>query len=184
MNRRQHNCAYVVDTATWAAVLSVICALGLTTAQEGTKCYRNEAVGEKEGNVYYCADQTKTECCEEDAAFTCCEPKSKKTLREQLILWGIVIAVGVIIALVCCYFWRDNVCSKSDKSTRGCCRCCRRTSDDDRKQLTPVPQPGTSKPVRSFSPSPWRAGDRMSRNNFSDSPVPPFQFRSPTYGKY
>lgn len=46
---------------------------------QGTKCYRDESVGDREGNVYYCTENSKPECCEEDSQFTCCESQSEKT---------------------------------------------------------------------------------------------------------
>ncbi|KAL4225383.1 hypothetical protein ACF0H5_016072 [Mactra antiquata] len=149
------------------------------------KCFKDDSLGDREGNVYYCNDANKPECCEEDNAFTCCEEQTKKSLREQLILWGSVSGVVLLIVLVCCYFWRDGDCCKGDKTMREkCCSCCRKSSVDDKAKLSDIAEPGTSSGTMNAK-RPWFSKDpSYDDDNLSISPAPQFTFKSPTYGKY
>ncbi|KAL8592074.1 hypothetical protein ACOMHN_032544 [Nucella lapillus] len=69
-----------------------------------TKCFKNDGLGDVEGNVYYCYGDEKPECCEKESEFTCCESEGSKNTREQAQLWGTVAALVIIIGLlfVCC----------------------------------------------------------------------------------
>ncbi|WAR03122.1 hypothetical protein MAR_009680 [Mya arenaria] len=168
------------DGVSFLVIIWILMCLEITDVH-GTKCYRNEDIGEIPANVYYCSEGEKTECCEEDEQFTCCEPQAKKTLREQLILWGVILAVGLGIALVCGYFWKDNLCSKDDRSCRHrCCPCCVKKDEVDTKQLTGIVQPTPFRPATS---SGWRSAPRPS-TSMTDSPPPAFHYKSTTYGKY
>ncbi|KAK7473546.1 hypothetical protein BaRGS_00035207 [Batillaria attramentaria] len=82
----------------------VILCLCVSETHCSTKCYKNEDLGEAEGNVYYCYGDEKPECCEQDSAFTCCETSTSKNLREQLQLWGTVAAFILVIGILfmCC----------------------------------------------------------------------------------
>ncbi|KAL8579889.1 hypothetical protein ACOMHN_060743 [Nucella lapillus] len=69
-----------------------------------TKCFKADTLGEKEGNVYYCSNDQKPDCCQRNSDFTCCESSDAKTWKEQAQLWGTVAAVAILIgvAFVCC----------------------------------------------------------------------------------
>ncbi|XP_045176256.1 uncharacterized protein LOC123536844 [Mercenaria mercenaria] len=163
---------------------AVLCWIACDYAVQGTKCFKEESLGDREGNVYYCEDESKTECCEENNEYTCCESQSEKTWKEQLILWGSVGGLVLLISLLCCYFWRDNVCSKSDTSlTQSCCTCCRKKEKEDHKHLSSEPEPGSSNMSR-FSPRPWRFAGQGVADDDRDSPAPAFHFKQPTYKKY
>ena len=41
---------------------------------ECKKCMRNEDIGWRQGNIYFCDDPDLPECCELQMEFTCCEP--------------------------------------------------------------------------------------------------------------
>ncbi|XP_076472157.1 uncharacterized protein LOC143301626 [Babylonia areolata] len=90
-------------------------AMGLTCCE--TKCYRNEEIGDKEGNVYFCPDDDKPECCEQDLEFTCCETTATKSGREQAQLWCTVAALVLVVGLVflCCKY--DVTCCNGDERT-------------------------------------------------------------------
>ncbi|GFO39609.1 hypothetical protein PoB_006611400 [Plakobranchus ocellatus] len=83
-----------------------------------SKCYRNEAIGDRDGNVYYCNSKDLSRCCVENEAPTCCKSESAKNLEEQLQLWGTVAAMILAIALIfiCCK--NDIACCTSDTSLR------------------------------------------------------------------
>ncbi|KAL8614424.1 hypothetical protein ACOMHN_007760 [Nucella lapillus] len=74
-----------------------------------TKCFKNDGLGDAQGNVYYCYGDEKPECCEKESEFTCCESEGSKNAREQAQLWGTVAALVIIIGLL-------FVCCKSDVS--------------------------------------------------------------------
>ena len=44
-----------------------------------TKCYKNEQLGDAEGNVYHCYGDEKPDCCQQNSEFTCCESNDSKT---------------------------------------------------------------------------------------------------------
>lgn len=161
------------------SVVLIICCLSFFFVVEGTKCYKEEALGDRDGNVYYCEEEGKTECCEEDKEYTCCESQATRTWKEQLV-GGLVL----LITLLCCYFWRDNFCSKSDTSlAQSCCTCCKKPENEDREKLAAVTQPGPSA-ITSFSPRPWRFGGPGIVDDDRLSPAPAFHFKQPTYKKY
>ncbi|XP_069131999.1 uncharacterized protein [Argopecten irradians] len=108
--------------------LIFICFLG---GVSGTKCYRDELVGDREGNVYHCNEPDKPECCEENQEFTCCQTQSSKTLKEQFILWGAVVAAVILITVLLCWLCKDwNWCG-SDTPVRDRCCCCKSEESDD-----------------------------------------------------
>ncbi|XP_060072365.1 uncharacterized protein LOC132552233 [Ylistrum balloti] len=108
-----------------------ICILG---GESSTKCYRDELVGDREGNVYHCEDPDKPECCEEDQEFTCCQTQSSKTLKEQFILWGGVLTAVILITVMLCWLCKDWNCCASDKSVRDRC-CCTKSDESDNDLL-------------------------------------------------
>lgn len=59
-------------------------------------------------------------------------------------------------------------------------------ASEDKKSLTPEPQPSVSRVPRGFSASPWKPRDRdpFSAGTDADSPIPPFRYKAPTLGKY
>ncbi|XP_060583676.1 uncharacterized protein LOC132739878 [Ruditapes philippinarum] len=177
-----------IDTLKMEAVLiytALLCWISCQNAMvQGTTCYREESLGDRDGNVYICDDESKPECCEENEQFTCCESQSKKTWKEQLILWGTVGGLVLLVSLTCCYFWRDNVCSKSDTSlAHRCCTCCKKVEKEDQKPFSSVPEPGSSR-MSHFSPKPWRFAGQGINDDDRDSPAPAFHFKQPTYKKY
>ncbi|KAK6191450.1 hypothetical protein SNE40_003137 [Patella caerulea] len=81
----------------------------------GTKCFKNEIYGEREGNVYSCEDSGNTECCEKNQEFVCCEPASQTALREQLQLWGCVSGFVILLIIIGICLRKDfNLC-KSER---------------------------------------------------------------------
>ncbi|XP_052066303.1 uncharacterized protein LOC127705959 [Mytilus californianus] len=74
---------------------------------DATECLKNDDIGWRQGNIYSCNDQTKSECCEKDHKFTCCEPAKDTTLREQFQLWGVVAFFIMIIFIIYMYLKKD-----------------------------------------------------------------------------
>ncbi|KAL5006351.1 hypothetical protein ScPMuIL_015157 [Solemya velum] len=106
----------VLDTPTISTYLKI--AYVLTHVAKGvscTKCLKDETVGDRSGNVYYCDDPTKPECCEQQLEYTCCELETTRNLREQLVLWGGVIFVAVVITVLLCCLCRDHDYCSTDK---------------------------------------------------------------------
>ncbi|XP_005105910.1 uncharacterized protein LOC101850982 [Aplysia californica] len=70
----------------------------------GEKCYRDDSLGDRDGNVYHCESKDLPRCCIENAEPTCCMSESDKNWKEQLQLWGTVAAVIVVLGIlfVCC----------------------------------------------------------------------------------
>ncbi|XP_033752207.1 uncharacterized protein LOC117336004 [Pecten maximus] len=108
--------------------LIFICFLGGVLC---TKCYRDELVGDREGNVYHCEDPGKPECCEENLEFTCCQTQSTKTLKEQFILWGAVLAAVILITVLLCWLCKDWNCCSSDRPVKDRCCCAKNEESDD-----------------------------------------------------
>lgn len=54
-----------------------LCLISDITAVE---CLKDEALGDVDGNKYYCEDESKPECCEMNESFTCCELDSVKNM--------------------------------------------------------------------------------------------------------
>ncbi|XP_021353928.1 uncharacterized protein LOC110450635, partial [Mizuhopecten yessoensis] len=100
----------------------------------GVKCYRDEQVGDREGNLYYCDQPDKPECCEENQEFTCCQTQSSKTMKEQFILWGAVLAAVILISVLLCWLCKDCNCCASDRSVKDRC-CCTKSEDSDKDPL-------------------------------------------------
>ncbi|KAK3103283.1 hypothetical protein FSP39_018169, partial [Pinctada imbricata] len=90
----------------------------------GTKCLKNDAIGDQPGNVYYCDNPDEPECCEEDNEFKCCESTVNKTIREQAILFGSLAGAILLIAIAFVCIMKDVQCCGSDKTLREKCRCC------------------------------------------------------------
>lgn len=93
--------ARVPSVNTLALLLFCLCVSGVRCA---TTCFKNQALGDVEGNVYYCYGDEKPECCEENSLFTCCEKNTSKNVREQIQLWGTVAAFILVIGILfmCC----------------------------------------------------------------------------------
>ncbi|RUS89554.1 hypothetical protein EGW08_002672 [Elysia chlorotica] len=98
--------------------IAIIIIVALVEHVSGTKCYKNEDLGDRDGNVYHCEEGDLTRCCVEHEAPTCCQSESSKNLEEQLQLWGTVAAMILAIALifVCCK--NDISCCNSDTSLK------------------------------------------------------------------
>ena len=63
-------CSYIIDLFLFKE----------SATTEGTKCFKDESVGDRVGNLYYCEDEVKTDCCTENGQFDCCEPTATKAL--------------------------------------------------------------------------------------------------------
>ncbi|ESO84702.1 hypothetical protein LOTGIDRAFT_236192 [Lottia gigantea] len=89
----------------------------LDVYSEENKCFRNEIFGDRDGNVYYCPNPENeyTECCEKDQEFTCCQKNSEKNLGEQLMLWGTIAAVVLLMIIIGVCVKKDINCCKSDR---------------------------------------------------------------------
>ncbi len=56
-----------------------VCAVN-EAATTGTKCYKDETLGDYPVNIYYCDDATNTDCCQVDFTYDCCEPEDSKNM--------------------------------------------------------------------------------------------------------
>lgn len=98
--------------------IAILLFVGFAEHVAGTKCYKNEDIGDRDGNVYHCEEGDLTRCCVEHNAPTCCQSESSKNLEEQLQLWGTVAAMvlAVIIIFACCK--NDIACCTSEMSLK------------------------------------------------------------------
>ncbi|XP_062582074.1 uncharacterized protein LOC134243865 [Saccostrea cucullata] len=70
---------------------------------DGVQCLKNDDIGYRQGNIYFCNDPDLSECCEMDSEFTCCEPNYVKNTREQIKLWcSVCIFLLIIVAVYMC----------------------------------------------------------------------------------
>ncbi|XP_059155541.1 uncharacterized protein LOC131940763 [Physella acuta] len=111
---------YVVTVLLCISAILIQAVLG-----DNTKCFKDESVGDREGNVYYCNDASLPRCCVENGANACCIALSDKNLTEQLQLWGVVAGLIALIAIifVCCK--NDISFCNSDMSCKERCYSCR-----------------------------------------------------------
>ena len=72
------------------------CNFNNSVFQEGTVDTIGRSVGDRPGNRSVC-------CAIISGAIITCIPLCFR--KEQLVLWGGVLAIGLVIALLCCYFW-------------------------------------------------------------------------------
>ncbi|CAG2186767.1 unnamed protein product [Mytilus edulis] len=93
--------------ATTVSWLKVFLVSFLEFIIDAKDCLKNDDIGWREGNIYKCNDHTKSECCEKDHKFTCCEPARDTTLREQFQLWGVVAFFIMIIFIIYMYLKKD-----------------------------------------------------------------------------
>ncbi|KAH9505381.1 hypothetical protein Btru_058576 [Bulinus truncatus] len=94
----------------------------------GGKCYKDESIGDNDGNVYYCNAVGLTRCCTEKGERTCCVEIAEKNWKEQLQLWGIVAGMIVLIAIlfICCK--NDISFCNSEMTLKERCYRCRKGS--------------------------------------------------------
>ncbi|CAG5134145.1 unnamed protein product, partial [Candidula unifasciata] len=81
-------------------------------------CYKDESLGDRDGNVYYCNSKDLSRCCREKDQWTCCVTESKKNITEQLQLWGAVAAFIVVIVILFMFCKNDISCCNSDLSLK------------------------------------------------------------------
>ncbi|XP_048779584.1 uncharacterized protein LOC125682972 [Ostrea edulis] len=74
---------------------------------DSVQCLRNDDIGYRKGNIYYCNHPDLSACCEMNGKFTCCEPNYVKNTREQIKLWGSVSVFLLIIVAVYTCLHRD-----------------------------------------------------------------------------
>ncbi|KAG0728760.1 hypothetical protein GWK47_031825 [Chionoecetes opilio] len=92
------------------------------------ECY-SDVDGSKDdpNNIYNCNKAEK--CCHESGLPSCCTEKpTEVAVWEQVQLWGTLVALIIILALLVWYWRHDgNYCS-NEKGEQ--CSCCRRSEDD------------------------------------------------------
>nr|KAI8760147.1 hypothetical protein BgiMline_007300 [Biomphalaria glabrata] len=77
----------------------LFCCLCMIFSEAGGKvCTKREEIGNREGNHYNCDDPVRTECCERNQTFTCCEEQWKNSAQQMLWL---LLVVSVILISIC-----------------------------------------------------------------------------------
>uniref|UniRef100_A0A2C9LRK7 Uncharacterized protein n=1 Tax=Biomphalaria glabrata TaxID=6526 RepID=A0A2C9LRK7_BIOGL len=156
----------------WTSLFLVI---ALFEVVSGGKCYKEESLGDAEGNVYFCNAAGLTRCCTENSERTCCVEIAEKNMKEQLQLWGIVAGMIILIAIlfICCK--NDISFCNSDLTLKERCYRCRNRGKNKKAHTLENEKPGQyyDNPAGDFGDGP--SNNYYEKDPYKFPPLPPIE---------
>jgi hypothetical protein len=161
MNMDSRDCLLMLALAGFAVT-------SIPSVMAAKKCLKDETVPEYPVNVYYCGEgQDEFHCCSKDGVWTCCEPSSITSWKNQLIIFGVCIGFIVLVLIIWrCYRSDTYLCVGDQPMLVRCAPCCGAICYEDKKYSS---NEGVVPQTRIISPtSDW---ERMSEKSAAHTDV-------------